>query len=99
MYGFNLGQTGLAFLSIVVGATLGMIFFDATYHFFVEKDIIKNPTKERPQESSLQPALLCAISLTGALFLFGTYYPFHKHSHSLRIDTCSVSASLYHENH
>jgi MFS transporter, DHA1 family, multidrug resistance protein len=93
MYGFNLGQTGLAFLSVAVGATLSMIIFDATYHFFVEKDIIKNPTKVRPQESSLQPALLCAMSLTGALFLFGMYYPFHKHSHSLRIDTCCFCVS------
>ncbi|UKZ78279.1 hypothetical protein TrVFT333_006015 [Trichoderma virens FT-333] len=67
-YGFNLGQTGLAFLACEVGSILALILYFAYLHFYMIPDNIKNGFRE--QEHRLLPAIFGSVVLPVGLFIF-----------------------------
>ena len=71
IYGFNLVETGLEFLAIIVGLTLMAAFYCAFYYFVSEPGIRKfslgNP------EQRLMPAMIVGSSVPIAVFLFGEF--------------------------
>lgn len=69
MYGFNLGETGLAFTSCLIGATLALLGYFAYLHFYMIPDNITHGL--RAQEHRLVPAIFGAFLLPTGLFLFG----------------------------
>lgn len=70
-YGFNLGETGLIFLSIVVGAGMAMLMYFAYLHFRLI------PEQRRHgglvQEWRLRPALLFTLVFITSLAGFGQF--------------------------
>jgi DHA1 family multidrug resistance protein-like MFS transporter len=68
VYGFNLGQTGLAFLACFVGVILGLLGYFAYLHWYMIPDNIKNGLRE--QEHRLVPAIIGSILLPIGLFIF-----------------------------
>ena len=71
MYGFNLGQMGLTFLSITVGVILAILMYWAYIWYVVEPDLRKNGLGA--PEKRLVPALAASFLLPIGLFIFGTY--------------------------
>jgi DHA1 family multidrug resistance protein-like MFS transporter len=67
-YGFNLGEQGIVFTCIVVGAVIGIIIYCSYVWFYLEPDIKKNGL--RAQEHRLVPALFAVFLLPVGLFLF-----------------------------
>jgi DHA1 family multidrug resistance protein-like MFS transporter len=69
IYGFNLGETGVAFLTVLVGAAIFGGAFCCLLHFVIIPQMkIKGPGK---QEDVLQPALIMVFGPPIGLFLFG----------------------------
>jgi DHA1 family multidrug resistance protein-like MFS transporter len=69
MYGFNLGQQGLTFLSITVGAIIAIVAYWAYIYYIVEPEI-RTYGLGAP-ERRLIPALFVTFLLPIGLFLFG----------------------------
>ncbi|KAM0520669.1 hypothetical protein ACHAPE_003066 [Trichoderma viride] len=67
-YGFNLGETGAAFLACEVGAIIGLILYFAYLHFYMIPDNIKNGFRE--QEHRLLPAIFGSVVIPVGLFIF-----------------------------
>ena len=72
LYGFNLGETGVVFVCIVVACLLAMAIYFSYLHFLLIPDIQKNGLRE--QEWRLRPALIAVLGPTVGLFLFGKPY-------------------------
>jgi len=69
MYGFNLGEIGLAFLACQVGATLGVAIYFSYLTWYMIPDNIKNGLRQ--QEHRLVPAIFGSFLLPTGLFIFG----------------------------
>ena len=69
LYGFNIGEMGLTFLSITVGVIISIVVYYAYIWWVVEPDIIKNGLGA--PEKRLIPALFSSFFLPLGLFLFG----------------------------
>ena len=69
IYGFNVGETGTVFVSIIIGCIIAMAIYFSYLHFYLIPDIMKNGL--RAQESRLEPGLIACIGPTIGLFLFG----------------------------
>ncbi|KAM0417079.1 hypothetical protein ACHAPT_012917 [Fusarium lateritium] len=67
-YGFNLGETGLAFLSCLIGVSIAIALYFAYLHFYMIPDNIKNGLRE--QEHRLVPAIAGSFLLPIGLFIF-----------------------------
>jgi DHA1 family multidrug resistance protein-like MFS transporter len=67
-YGFNLGQTGLAFLSCLIGVTLALMGYFAYLRWYMVPDNLRNGFRE--QEHRLVPAILGSVLLPIGLFMF-----------------------------
>lgn len=67
-YGFNLGQTGLAFLSCLIGVTVAITIYFTYLRWYMIRDNIKNGLRE--QEHRLVPAIFGAVLLSIGLFMF-----------------------------
>lgn len=71
IYGFNLGLTGVAFLTVLVGAATTCTMFVCLMHFVVIPQLkAKGPGK---QEDVLVPSLIMVFGPPIGLFLFGEY--------------------------
>lgn len=68
MYGFNVGETGLVFVCIIVGCFISMAIYFSYLHFYLIPDVQRNGM--RPQEFRLRPALIACFGPTIGLFLF-----------------------------
>lgn len=69
IYGFNIGLTGVAFLTVLVGVLITGSAFVALLHFVVIPQMkMKGPGK---QEDVLVPSLLMAFGPPIGLFIFG----------------------------
>lgn len=66
-YGFNLGETGLAFLSCFIGVIIGLLGYFAYLYFYMIPDNLKG---FREQEHRLVPAIFGSILLPVGLFMF-----------------------------
>ncbi|KAF2398427.1 MFS general substrate transporter [Trichodelitschia bisporula] len=69
MYHFNLGEAGLAFLSITVGVFLSIVSYWSYVRFVMEPDIMKNGLGA--PEKRLVPALFASLLCPAGLFIFG----------------------------
>ncbi|RFU73847.1 major facilitator superfamily transporter [Trichoderma arundinaceum] len=67
-YGFNLGETGLAFLACEVGSGVALILYFAYLHFYMIPDSKKNGFRE--QEHCLLPAIFGSFIIPIGLFTF-----------------------------
>jgi DHA1 family multidrug resistance protein-like MFS transporter len=67
-YGFNLGETGLTFLSCLVGVIIGLAAYFAYLQFYMVPDNIKHGFRE--QEHRLVPAIIGSFLLPIGLFIF-----------------------------
>jgi DHA1 family multidrug resistance protein-like MFS transporter len=67
-YGFDLGQTGLAFLSSLIGVTVAIIAYSSYLYFYMVPDNIKNGLRE--QEHRLVPAIVGSCLMPVGLFTF-----------------------------
>ncbi|KAH8669166.1 benomyl/methotrexate resistance protein [Xylariales sp. PMI_506] len=65
---FNLGEMGVSFLSIIVGAIIGVAFYWSYIHWVLEPDIRENGIGE--PEKRLVPALYTCFFLPVGLFIF-----------------------------
>ncbi|KAL8705820.1 MAG: hypothetical protein Q9225_008005, partial [Loekoesia sp. 1 TL-2023] len=68
MYGFNIGETGIIFLCILVACLLGIAAYAAYLHFYLIPDILAHGL--RAQEHRLVPALPTVFGPVIGLFLF-----------------------------
>ncbi|KPI40070.1 Transporter mfs1 [Cyphellophora attinorum] len=68
LYGFNLGETGLAFMSCLIGVCVAILAYFAYLHFYMVPDNLKNGFRE--QEHRLVPAMIGSLLLPIGLFLF-----------------------------
>jgi MFS transporter, DHA1 family, multidrug resistance protein len=71
-FGFNLGQMGLAFLTIIVGATIAIIAY-VGYVWYVVEPGIRTLGLGAP-EKRLVPALVASFLLPAGLFIFGMFH-------------------------
>ncbi|OCT49902.1 Caffeine resistance protein 5 [Cladophialophora carrionii] len=69
IYGFNLGELGLTFISIGVATVIGLVIYVLYLALYLGPDIAKRGL--RAPEHRLVPALFSVCSLPGGLFLFG----------------------------
>jgi DHA1 family multidrug resistance protein-like MFS transporter len=69
IYGFNLGELGLTFLSIGVACVIGLIIYVLYLALYLGPDIAKRGL--RAPEHRLVPALFGVCSLPAGLFMFG----------------------------
>jgi DHA1 family multidrug resistance protein-like MFS transporter len=69
MYGFNLGEVGVAFTCIIVCCVLGVIVYCSYLKFYRIPSILKNGLPV--QEDWLRPALFAVFLTPVGLFLFG----------------------------
>lgn len=67
-YGFNLGQTGLAFLACFIGVVVAVLGYFAYVHWYMIPDNIRNGFRE--QEHRLVPAIVGSFLLPVGLFIF-----------------------------
>jgi DHA1 family multidrug resistance protein-like MFS transporter len=68
MYGFNLGETGLAFVSCQVGATMGLLTYFAYLRWYMIPDNKKNGL--RAQEHRLIPGAFGSFLFPTGLYIF-----------------------------
>jgi DHA1 family multidrug resistance protein-like MFS transporter len=71
MYGFNLGQLGLTFLSITVGVIIAIAGYWSYIYYVMEPDIRKNGLGA--PERRLIPALFSSLFCPVGLFIFGKH--------------------------
>ncbi|KAL9087906.1 MAG: hypothetical protein Q9165_006468 [Trypethelium subeluteriae] len=69
IYGFNLGQLGLAFLAVLIGLIVGVVLY-CTYFFYVG-DPKMAKMESVPPEARLWPGLVATFFIPIGLFLFG----------------------------
>jgi DHA1 family multidrug resistance protein-like MFS transporter len=70
VYGFNLGENGLAFLGLFVGATISYAGF-CVYNAKYQIPMIRKYKGNLPPEKRLPPAFFGAFCLPICLFWFG----------------------------
>jgi len=90
MYGFNLGEQGLAFLSITVGVIIAIAAYWAYVYWIVELSIRTHGLGA--PERRLIPALIVAFFCPIGLFIFGKSYPPVTQSLQLR---CTLANALH----
>ncbi|KAH8691448.1 major facilitator superfamily domain-containing protein [Talaromyces proteolyticus] len=71
VYGFSLDDSGLIFLSIIIGCVLGFLTVVLCDIFFYRKQIPRYPPHRVPPEYRLFPAMIGSIGLPIGLFWFG----------------------------
>jgi MFS transporter, DHA1 family, multidrug resistance protein len=69
VYGFNIGETALVFLGILVGAALGIATYYGYLYWRLIPDILQNGLQA--QEWRLRPAIFGVVANTISLFLWG----------------------------
>ena len=70
-YMFNLGEVGLAFLGILLGALVAMAGFFLHIHFQLRQSFEGEDQHLEPVELRLQPAMVGSFALPLCLFVFG----------------------------
>ncbi|KAL5083456.1 MFS domain-containing protein [Trichoderma simmonsii] len=68
IYGFNEGQTGLAFMSVIVGLAISIPAYCIYYYFWVEPRVLKDGWGE--PEDRLKPAILGSYMIPVGVFIF-----------------------------
>lgn len=71
-YGFNLGETGLPFLGVMVGLIVALPLYCGYFFWHAEPLMLSQPGFG-PPESRLVPGIFAAFIMPIGLFLFGKY--------------------------
>ena len=88
IYGFNLGELGITFLTIIIGCVISLTIYVAYNWFYLEPDIKKNGLRE--QEHRLVPALFAVTLLPAGMLWFGwTAEP------SIHWIVCTIGLTLF----
>lgn len=69
IYGFNVGETALVFVCIIVGCFVAVAIHFSYLHWYLIPDILKNGLRQ--QEHRLVPAIFASVGPPIGLFLFG----------------------------
>lgn len=81
MYGFNLGEQGLAFLSVLCGLSAAVALLSAYFYFIAPKKLGKFDSV--PPEARIWPGLFATWLIPIGLYIFGTflfvYHPSYAH--------------------
>jgi MFS transporter, DHA1 family, multidrug resistance protein len=88
IYGFNLGELGLPFLTITVGCAIGLAIYVAYNYYYLEPNIVAHGLGV--QERRLVPALFATMLLPAALFWFG--WTAEKSIHWI---VCTIGLTLF----
>ncbi|KAK6386925.1 hypothetical protein LTS17_000189 [Exophiala oligosperma] len=67
-YGFNLGQIGLAFLSVLVGLVLAMMLYCSYFYFYADAKMASMQVV--PPEARLWPGLVATFFIPAGLIIF-----------------------------
>lgn len=79
IYHFNLGTSGLPYLSALVAILIIGPIYASYWYFFVERPFaIKG---FGPQEERLKVGLVGSCMIPAGLFLYGMFFPIHPTSH------------------
>lgn len=70
-YGFNVGETALVFISIIVGCGLAVTVHFSYLKWYLIPDIVKNGLRQ--QEHRLVPAIFASLGPPVGLFIFGEF--------------------------
>ncbi|EIN09355.1 MFS general substrate transporter [Punctularia strigosozonata HHB-11173 SS5] len=70
IYGFNLGENGLAFMGVAIGAIIGLFLMIPYVNRYIRPKFA-NGDEDFPPEARLPPAMVGAILLPASLFWFG----------------------------
>lgn len=88
IYGFNLGELGLPFLTISIGCVIGIVIYCSYVYFYLEPSIVAHGLGV--QERRLIPALCATFLMPAALFWFGwTAEP------SIHWIVCTIGLTLF----
>lgn len=69
IYGFNLGQIGLAFLSVLIGLLIAVVAYCAFFYYIGDPKMAKMDSV--PPEVRLWPGLFASFLIPIGLFIFG----------------------------
>lgn len=72
LYGFNIGETGVVFTSIIIGCILAIGIYFYYLRYMLIPDVLENGL--RAQESRLRPALIFVWGPVIGLFIFGIFH-------------------------
>ena len=102
IYGFNVGQTALVFLCILVGCIIAISVYYAYLKWYLIPDVLKNGMRQ--QEHRLVPAIFASFGPPIGLFIFGTLGAncWQACSHDYRLDGASfytLDCSCYRVDH
>ena len=70
-YGFDLGETGLAFLAVLAGLTTAMGLYCSYFFFFADAKFSRAEPGSIPPEARLWPGLVATFFIPFGLFIFG----------------------------
>lgn len=71
IYGFNVGETSIVFVCIIVGCFIAVAIHFSYLHWYLIPDILKNGLRQ--QEHRLVPAIFASFGPVVGLFIFGVY--------------------------
>lgn len=71
IYGFNLGQTGLAFLAVLVGLVTAVTIYCAYFYYVADPKMAQAEPGSVPPEARLWPGLFATFFIPVGLFIFG----------------------------
>ena len=77
IYGFNLGETGLPFLVVLVALAICIPAYSAYFYYHAEPLMLSQPGFG-PPESRLVPGLFASFLVPIGCFLFGKYVSFKR---------------------
>ena len=77
MYGWTLGQTGLAFLAVLVGLLVAVLVYCAYFYFVAGPQIARMEAQKSgtvPPEARLKPGLVATFLIPIGLYVFGEFH-------------------------
>jgi DHA1 family multidrug resistance protein-like MFS transporter len=74
MYGFNIGEQGLAFLAVLCGLSIAVILLCCYFYFIAPKQLGKYDPDSIPPEARIWPGLFATWLIPIGLYIFGTFH-------------------------
>lgn len=71
IYGFNLGELGLAFIAVLIGLIVAVVVYCAYFYFIGDPKMAKMEPGTVPPEARLWPGLVATFFIPVGLFIFG----------------------------
>ena len=77
VYGWAIGQIGLAFLAVLVGLLVAVLVYCGYFYFVAEPEIARMEAEESgavPAEARLKPGLVATFLIPIGLYIFGEFH-------------------------